>query len=277
MANPVLQNGVASPQSAYEVSNVQHHAVGTRGELGDRSFRYGLHIQGTALAVGNLVAAAAPIAAHITQTGAVTSAPGGVAPAPAGTTAITLALGATVGGQDMYKDGYLKIQSSTLGLGQIMKLRNFPYTAASGTTGTIDLYDPIVTTPTGTVTWSLVHNPYAYVIQAPVTTKVSMAVGVNLVGFPATTTAAVATAGYLRTAATTWSLPNYGWFQTWGPCSVLMDTTDIVAGHGVVTSVVAAGSVGVAVENEIVQRVGVAMEALATNTVHGSVYLQIAP
>ena len=102
-----------------------------------------------------------------------------------------------------------------------------------------------------------------------------MAVGVNLVPVAAPATASVATAGYLRTAITTWSNPNYVWLQTWGPCSVLMDTSDIVAGSGVIVSTVA-GSCGLAVESEVIQRIGVAMEALATNTVYGTVYLQIA-
>jgi len=279
MANPVLTNGVGSPQSIFEVSNTEQHPIGTRGVLEDRAFRYGLHVQATAIGPNTLAAAAAPIANHTTETGAITAQPSG---AVAGTTsivgaeAVKIALGATLAGQDEYKNGYLKIESATTGAGQFFKLRNFPYTAASGTTDVIGLYDPVVTDTTGTVTWSLVHNPWAYIIQSPVTTIVSMSVGVPLVNFAAPATASTATAGYLRTGTATWSKPNYGWFQTWGPCSLLNDTSNLVVGSGLITSAVAASS-GVAVETDIKQRIGIAMETITTDTIYASVFLQIAP
>ena len=252
MANPRLLNGAASPQSVYETGTTRHHRVGARGTLDDRVFRYASLSNATGVVANNLCQGAIPTANHVTETGTLTG-------FTVGSTSFTAVLGATLAHTNMYAEGYIKIQSSTLGLGQIYKLRDHESVASAGT-ASFTTYDPIVTTPTGTVTWSLIQNPWADIIITPITTLTQIQVGVPLLAIPAAST----------------TTPVYCWVQTWGICSVLGDTSDTVVGSAVIGSAVV-GSVGVAVETDIKQRVGISMETLTTNTVHQTVFLQIAP
>lgn len=251
MANPRSLNGVSSPQSVYQTSTTAYHRVGARGILDDRIFHYACLSGTTGVVANNLVSGIAPNSAHTTETGTLTN-------FTVGSSQFTAVLGASAAIQNEYAEGYIKIESSTLGAGQIYKLRDHEAVASAGT-ATFLLYDPVVTTPTGTVTWSLIHNPWAHVVISPVTTIVAMSAGVPLVTVPAA-------------AATT--TPVFFWAQTWGPCSVLGDTSDTVVGSQVVTSAVV-GSIGVG--TGLLQAVGNSLEAMATNTVYQSVYLTIAP
>jgi hypothetical protein len=185
-----------------------------------------------------------------------------------------MALGAA-SAQNQYKEGYLKVEGGTLGIGQDFKLKGHDFVAASGT-ATFDLYDPVVTTTSGSEVLTLVANPFANVVINP-TTAVTLAIGVTKINFAAAATASVATAGYEQTATTTWTQPRYGWLQTWGFSSVLLDTSALVAGHGVGLSGITAGACAVAVGADIEQRIGVAFEAMATDNIYASVFLQIAP
>ena len=258
-ANPKIANGTSSPIGIHASSTTQYHRVGTRGELGDRAFRYYRLSNATGVVSNNLCQAAVPVAAHVSETGALrtpdTAAAAGVV---AGSTKIVATLGATAAVQNQYAEGYFKVQAGT-GLGQIYKIRAHE-AAALSTEITLDLYDPVLTTIASGATWTLIANPWADIIITPVTTRTGMAVGVPSHAIPGATTAA----------------PTFGWMQTWGPCSVLGDTTDITVGLGVTQSVVV-GSVTLALENEILDRVGIGMATLTTNTVYQTVYLQIAP
>jgi hypothetical protein len=253
MANPLLPGGGVSPQSIYTTTTNKQHAVGTRGMLSDRVFYYSSMSNSTGVVANNLCQAAIPIANHVTQTGTLSFV--------AGRSSLTAVLGATAAIQDEYEEGYLYIQSSTLGLGQMRKIKGGHPAIASAGTLSVDLYDPVAITPTGTVTWTLIHNPWSNVIITPVTTITALCVGVAPVVIPAA-------------AATT--APVYFWAQTWGVASILGDTSDTVVDSSLIPSAVV-GSVGVAVETDIKQRIGISMGTLATNTVYQSVYLTIAP
>lgn len=270
MGNPIVGGvNVASPQSVYSTYTTKEHELGAVGYLGDRQFRYVRFLDSTAIGPNKLAQQAPPVANHVTQT--VTLASSGLD--AVGSTSISLAsIGATAAAEQEYQDGYIKIQSSTLGIGQIYKIRSHDYVAASGTF-TAQLYDPVVTAATGTLIVTLIHNPWGNVVIQP-TSITAPAAGVTLVNYAAASTASVVTAGYLRTATATWTQARYGWLQTRGVSSVLMDTTDIVAGSGLIVGATA-GAVGVAVETDIKQRVGIAIESLSTNSVYGSVMLQI--
>jgi hypothetical protein len=267
MPNPVLMNGFASPVSIFETvagTNNATHRVGTRGVLDDRVFRWTKFADSTAIGPNKLAQMAPPISAHVSEaTGAELT---------AGSTTLTMALGATAAAENFYKDGYIKVEGGTNGIGQIFKLKGHAFVAASGTL-TAEIYEPVVTTTSGSEVLTLLANPYANVVIQP-TTITAPAAGVTMVNFAAASTASVVTPGYEQTATTTWTQPRYGWLQTWGLASVLLDTSALVAGSGCIVGAVA-GSVGVAVETDIKQRVGVAMEAMGTDNIYASVLLQI--
>lgn len=267
MANPVLSNGAASPVSIFETVNENPgHPIGTRGMLDDRVFRWAKFNDSTAIGPNKLVQAMAPVAAHVSEaTGAAFT---------ANETRASMVLGATAAAQNMYREGYLKIEGGTLGIGQLFKLKGHDFVAASGTLS-VDLYDPVTTTTTGSEVTTLIANPWANVVIQP-TTITAPAVGVTMVNYAAAATASVVTSGYEQTATGTWTQPRYGWLQTWGLASVLLDTSAAVAGSGLIVGAVA-GSVGVAVETDIKQRIGVAFEAMATDNIYVTAFLQIAP
>lgn len=273
MANPVLLNGVASPVSIFDVvSGVSNatHPLGTRGVIGDRVFYWTRFLDSTAIGPNKLAQQGAPVANHVTQTGTLTGTD--AVRLSAGT--LTAVLGATAAAQDEYRGGYLKIQSATTGAGQIWKLRGHDFVASAGTM-TVTTPDPTVTATTGTTTWTLLHNPWGNVVIQP-TSITAPAAGVTMVNWPAATTASAATTDYLKTGTTTWTLPQYGWLQTWGQASVLADTSNLVAGSGLIVGGTA-GTVGVAVETDIKQRIGVATETITTDNIYLSAFLMIAP
>jgi len=254
--NPYIEDGVASPQSIYEVGTTKNHVLGTRGIIDGRVFRYASMVDSTPIPSGNLVQACPPVANHVTETGALTGT------TTVGSTLVTAVLGATAAYINEYADGFLKIQSATTGAGQLLLLPSATAAVLSAGTATFNLKAPVQVATSGTTTWSLIHNSYGSVVINP-TTITANAVGVTPIAWPAATTAA----------------PHFGWLQTWGEAAVLVDSTlvSLVAGSGVSPGGNAAGSVEAATETLILQRVGTAMEALATVSAWGSIYLQIAP
>lgn len=257
-SNPRLQNGAASPLGLYETSTTQHHRIGARGIFDDRVFHYASMSNSTGVVSNNLCQSAAPIANHVTETGTLTG-------FTVGSTKFTAVMGATAGVLNEYEDGYFKIESSTLGPGQIYKVKKHA-AIGSGATVEFELYDPVVTTPTGTVTWSFIHNPWAHVIITPVTTLTNMICGAPLVTVPAA-------------AATT--APVYFWMQTWGPCSVLGDTSDVSIGGALKGSAVVGSSALFGLDGnaltQVPQTIGLSLGTITTNTVYQDVYLMIAP
>jgi hypothetical protein len=251
-SNPILYNGVSSTQTIYETSTTREHRIGTMGALpGGKRFHYAKLVDTTAIGPNKVAAACPPVAAHVSETGTLTGT------SVAGSINLSATLGATAAYLNEYEEGHLKIQSATTGAGQAFRISEHAAVLSSGVLS-FQTPDPVVTATSGTTTWSLVHNPYGSVVICP-TTLVAPAVGVTLVNWPAATTAA----------------PIYGWLQTWGLCSVLMDTSALVAGHGVGLSGITAGACAVAAA-DVEQTIGFAMEAMTTDDVYADVFLTIA-
>jgi hypothetical protein len=255
MPNPVLAGGGVSPIAINEtVTDPKGLRVGMRGHIDDRVFYFTRLTDTTALGAFKLAQAAAPVAAHVAETGALTGT------TTVGSRRVTITLGATAAHANMYQGGYLSIQSATTGAGQSFRLKGHAAVLASGVL-TADLEEPVTVATSGTTTWTLVQNPWADVVIQP-TSVTAPCVGVAQCDWAAATTTA----------------PIYGWLQTWGYTRVLNGTTDVVVGSGVTPwGTTTAGAMAVAVETNILQRIGVAFETLTTDNVYVGVMLQIAP
>lgn len=247
--NPRILGGYASPQSALATYSEKVHALGQIAELGDRLFRYVRFTAGTAIGPNKLAQQAALVANHTSQTGA-------SAVAAAGATTLSLTLGATAATANQYEDGYVKIESASTGGGQFFRIKSHAAVDSAGVL-TAELYDPIVTAITGTDVWSLVPNVGADVVIQP-TSITAPPAGVTLVNFAAASTSA----------------PLYGWLQIRGLSSCLIDTTNVVAGSGLVPGAVA-GAMGLETAAGIVSACATARESLLTDNAYATVDLRI--
>jgi hypothetical protein len=216
MANPILDGGGVSPQSVLESSNgVQHHALGTRGRIGERVFYYASN-EGSAITRGNLCATAAPVANHVS----VAWASGGAV----GAYTVTVTLGATAATANQYRDGWLVAIDGT-GSGQYRKIKSHP-AAGSAATLELTLYDPIETAFVAADEITLVKNQHAAVRVTPGNAAVAVA------GVPAFTVPAGSTT------------TQYFWIQTGGPAMVLGDGSTFVAGECVTFAVAGTADAG---------------------------------
>jgi len=147
-----------SLQGPYDVSNgIKNFTLGTRATLNDgRVFYYGQHTLSTTFGRGTLLTQPAVVANHQNRT----------VTATAGQNTATVALGATAVTAEQYVDGYLFIDSGTLGVGQARRVKSHP-TSAGSTTDTYTLYENWEATATGTVTGSLQKNLYADLVTHP--------------------------------------------------------------------------------------------------------------
>jgi len=274
MANPIVGK-YASPTSIFETSNIQQHEIGTRGILADRSFRYAKYMVTSAMGPNKLVQMCPPVVEHVNENSD---------PWVAGAYSVYFKPASALDIQENeYDGGYIKLQAGTDGIGQIRKLRPHPFKVTNVAT-TLEIWDPVTTTTTGSEASTLIHNPWGNVVVHPTATT-APAAGVTMVNWPAcaTTTGTSATAplGYLTTAFSTpnytYVQPQFGWLQTWGVCSVWKDASTIVAGHSFIASGTTAGKIAVAVQTEIKQRIGECLDAFATDAVYATVFLKIAP
>lgn len=231
-------------QEGFLSSATQLHSLGTRAVTKDgRVFRYA-QAGAADLVAGTVVQSAAPIANHLANT------PPAVA---VGATSFSYTPGATAGAANLYAEGYLQVDT-TPGNGYTYQVAGHAAISAS-TAFTLNLIDPIQVALTTSSRVGLVHNPYKNVI-------------IN----PTTATAAVAgVAHYIITTA------QYGWVQTWGPASVLINGTPGV-GIAVVISATTAGAVDVAtVAAEINTRHIGHMMQVGVSTKNNFVNLRINP
>lgn len=252
---PKTDFGFGTPQSIFEVSAKKHYGIGQRGYLDDgRVFRYGKLVDGTAIGRAKVAQQCPPVANHVSETGAF------VGLDVAGSKRISVTLGATAAYLNEYENGYLKIESATTGAGQMWRIPHHAAVASAGVL-TFDLPqgDAVDVATSGTETWSLIHSPWGSAVIQPTTVTAPVS-GITCCDWPAATTTA----------------PIYGWLQTWGIAPVLLDTSALVAGSGVITSGITAGACAVAVETDIKQRIGVAIEAIGTDNIYATVFLQIA-
>jgi hypothetical protein len=237
-------NPIAIGHDGWSSSSTQAHPLGTRAITKDgRVFRY-CQAGGADTVAGKVYQSAAPIANHLANT------PPAVA---IGATSFTYTPGATAGAANLYAEGYLQVDT-TPGEGYTYSVSGHD-AIASSTAFTLFLNDPIQIALTTSSRVGLVHNAYKNVI-------------IN----PTTATAAVAgVAPYITTTT------QYGWLQTWGPCSTLINGTPGV-GIGVVISATTAGAVDVAaVAAEINVRIIGHMMQVGVSTKYNFVNLHIAP
>jgi hypothetical protein len=233
---------VALGSDSFSSSATQHHPLGTRGYTKDgRRFRYA-QCGATATVAGSIYQSAAPLANHLANT------PPAVA---IGATSFTYTPGATAGAANLYAEGYLQVDT-TPGNGYTYQVSGHGAITAS-TAFTLYLADPIQVALTTSSRVGLIANPYKNVIVAA-TTVTAPVVGAA----PAVIVAS-----------------EYGWLQTWGPASILINGTPGV-GIGVVSSATTAGAVDVAaVAAEINVRILGRMMQVGVSTKNNFVFLTI--
>jgi hypothetical protein len=222
----------------------QQHPLGTRAWMNDgRVFRYA-QAGGADLIAGNLLQSAAPIANHLAKT----------CPAVAvGATSFTFTPGNTAGAANLYAEGYLSVDTGAAAEnGYTYTISGHPAITAS-TAFTLSLVDPIQIALSASSTAGLIHNGCKNVIISA-TTQTARTAGV---------------AAYII------STTKYGWIQTRGPASVLINGTPGVA-IAVVPGATTAGSVDVAtVAAEINTRTVGHMMQVGVSTKNNLVYLTI--
>lgn len=231
-------------QDGFTASTTQKHSLGARAQTNDgRVFRY-CQAGGADLVAGNVIQSSAPVTAHLANT------PPAVA---IGATAFTYTPGAATGAANLYAEGYLQVDT-TPGNGYTYQVAGHA-AIASSTAFTLVLVDPIQVALTTSSRVGLLANAYKNVIQTP-TTQTAAVVGVAPYVIPTT---------------------QYGWLQTWGPASVLINGTPAITAP-VVNSATTAGAVDkwtTAAADVAVQLVGHMMQ-VGVSTKCNFVFLQIA-
>lgn len=228
-------------QGIYSESSTALHTVGEYMLTNDgRGFRY-TYVGGTALVPGKMYQAPAEDTSNF-QNLTVTA-------PTAGDTSITTTSTVTLSANQL-AGGLLVIESATTNAGQTLRIQG--HAAASAAVVTINLDDPVVYTPTGTVQIDMHPNPYNGVIVAP-TTESSSPAGVPLYKV---------TANY------------YGWLQTHGPVACLAQGTVSVGDSLVLAGTSAAGAVVTQGASTTTAVVGYALTGIAS-TDYGLVFLTI--
>lgn len=203
--------GLVTPQDIFSPNTVQQHVLGTRLTLVDgRVFRYA-QAGAVDLVAGNLLQQALPIPNHLALTSVI---------AAIGATSTTVTPGATAGAANLYAEGYLGIDT-TPGNGLTYRIAGHPAIVAS-TAFTLTLDEPISVAFTAATRYGLMANLYKNVLQSP-STKTGAIVGVAPVVIAAA---------------------SFGWVQTWGAASVLINGTPATTAP-VMNSVTTAGAVDV--------------------------------
>jgi hypothetical protein len=203
---------VGSAGQLWSSSATQEHQLGSRFVTRDgRVFRY-CKAGASALVVGNVIQASAQDTAHQQLTPAA---------AAIGATSFTATLGASAAAANLYAEGWAIIDT-TPGLGYAYPVSGHAAVDASGViTLNLPADSPIQVALTTSSRVSLQRNPYAGVIQSPVTTLTGAVVGVAVYPIAAN---------------------QFGWIQTHGPAAVLVAGTPGV-GLAVVVPGTAAGCV----------------------------------
>lgn len=188
-------------QGLYDQSTVQNEGLGEKAYSPDgRTFRY-VQVGASALVPGNGLQSPAVVANHVNLTP--TALPN------VGDTIITATLGATAATLNQYSTGTVTVEKGTLGVGQSLLIKGHAAVLSGGII-TLNLSDAVQTTITGTVTVSLIANPYSGVIQAPATTLTGTIVGVAVAPLAAA---------------------SFGWICTGGTTGVLISGTPAVGSN----------------------------------------------
>ena len=231
-------------QGVYQASQFPMARLGSRRVVGDRVFRYAKAGGGGGVTAGNLVQAPDENSGEISvvQTTA--------GHHDIGQRTLNLYSSGSVGSGD-YAEGYVFVCSGT-SPGPIYRIQSHGDIAATST-GTLKLYDVLVTTHTAADQVTVLRNMYKGVIEFA-------AVGAVPVGVsPITVTT-----------------NDYFWVQTWGPCSVLNSSGAAVVAKGGILFPGTTGAVQSATTAGIGPYIGIGMN-LGTTLEHGPAFLKIAP
>ena len=251
--------GVA--QGLWIASATQNHRLGERTNTADgRAYRYCSvepsattvtgQVAGASLVAGNVIQAPAPVANHLARTGIA---------AAINDLVISAVLGATAAYVNQYAEGFVQVDT-TPGNGIVYQISSHALVASSGTlTANLGQDDKVLVALTTSSTVGFHYNPYKAVIQGPVTTLTSGAVGVAHWALPSLTTGGA-------------TGQNYGWLQTRGPCPVLINGTPDVGRMVAWTAATAAGTVSIT--SSTFQPIGWMMQT-GVDTKNNLVYLTI--
>lgn len=271
MANPILTNGLASPQSIYDEQAVSHidqqqgahaseHPVGSRAQLSDGRVYYYASNGAVALAAGATLGTVITTGLNIAATDNDIILTASSANMAAGVTDFALHE-ADVDTADIianaYAEGYLYVEVST-GLGHTYKIRNHDSFDFGGTSTSkmVRLYDPVKVAAAATTGISFAKNPYSRVVTAPAVESQAL-LGVAPIAISASGAAPTDEGAAENTIST-----YHFWTQTWGPAAVAVDDTTILSG----VSAVAGDTAGrleadTATATELVQAVGLTSAA----------------
>jgi len=190
MANPVLVNGLGSPQSIYDSSSTQYHNVGTRGQMSDGRVFYYARNGAVDLDPGKLVHT--PVIAATEANLAVTA-------TAVGQKVVNVTPGAITFTANQLAEGYLCVNDVD-GEGYTYKIREHPAVASSQAFD-MTLYDDIKVALTANSQVTMLRNLWADVVEST-TTQTFFKAGVPI---------------------TTITASEYGWVQTWGVCGAWDD------------------------------------------------------
>jgi hypothetical protein len=251
-------NGGSPVQGLREESATQKYKLGQRyappwDPLG-RVYRYAY--AGAAITPGKLLGAAALSGAGTTlQTAASVS-----VAAVIGDKKIFLTIVTTAQAADLFADGIAVVNDVSLTPDEFytFAVKGNSALATTGTTGYIELYEPIPVALTTSDKVDLTVNPWKSVVEMPVTTHTGSPIGVAGINV---------TSGY------------YFWAQTWGPCGIMSNAGPLTIGAAVQSSVDIAGGVAsmIAGAGSLVQpQIGLCLN-VSTDVYGATVFLQIAP
>jgi hypothetical protein len=201
---------IALGANAFTSTAAQRHIPGIRGvDRFGRQYRY-VKAGASDLVVGNVIQSPAVVTNHLTRTPVA---------AAIGATSITAALGATAAAADLYKYGFVTVDT-TPGEGYSYAIEQHDAVLSSGNiTVNLSKDTPVQVALTTSSRVSFLQNQYRGVIQAPVTTLTGTPVGVAV--YPITAN-------------------QFGWIGTRGLFCVLVGGTPIV-GSAIVTPGTSAG------------------------------------
>jgi hypothetical protein len=185
--------GDASPDPFSE-SSTQLYPLGTKLEYGDRTFRYAKMGSG-AVTAGKLLQTKVAVGDHRDL-----AVPSGVS---IGSSTITVTVGGTKADANEYSEGYLHINDVD-GQGQLFRIKSHP--EGTSTNVVFTLYDKVNKALTGNSKADLIHSSYYELVIAP-NNETGAISGVTVIDMTA---------------------ENYGWVQTSGPCSVLIEGTIVL-------------------------------------------------
>lgn len=188
----------------------QLHKLGQLGATADgRRYRY-TENGATALVAGQLCVAADITANHedlVVNTAAI------------GDKTLTVTLGNTAIVANDYDGGYVNVLDDN-GQGVVYLIDSAPVTAGNGTV-IIELHEPIVVAFEANTTVTLIRNSYKEVVVSD-NTQADLPVGVPNFAIP---------------------INEFGWLQTGGTCSILVDTNDTTAGQPITIGAAVNGAV----------------------------------